>query len=316
MYTLTKRGKIWWYSFTIEGKRIRRSAKTSDKEEAAEIAAKEQWRHRRIAVHGPESVITFGEAAVLYCKSGKDPRFLDKLLKKWRHNKIVDLRPTVVQQGAKEIYPNRSSATWNRQVITPTRAIINYAADNGLCSHIRIKRFKETPKKRKAADGLWVEKFRNACTQPNLAALCRFMFETGTRIGNSTALTWNDVDLNEGTAYFGKTKNGDDHTAYLSPDLVTELANLKTVEKVFGYSSRHTASKAWDRVIVRAGIDRFTPHEAGRHGFATEMIVRNGIDIPTVAKLGNWKSHRLLSETYAHPENERATILKVFGNKK
>jgi integrase len=311
-----KRGEIWWYSFTIDGKRHRRSSKTSDKRLAEDIASKDEWRHRHAAVHGTEAVLTFGEALALYINTARDNRFLLPLLDRWENVKIRDITPDEIRRAAKAIYPGRSGATWNRQVITPARAVINAAADSGYCPHIRVKRFPEKVQTRRPGNQQWLASFQAACHAPKLAALARFMFETGARIGEAVSLEWNTVNLQEATATILKTKNGETHTVHLSPGLVAELANLDTERKVFGYASRHTVTPQWNKTIEKAGIEKLTPHEAGRHGFATELIVRHGIDIPTTAKMGNWKSHRLLSETYAHPERERETVLKVFGNKK
>jgi len=316
MPQLVKRGNVWWYSFTVDGRRIRRSAKTPDRRLAEDIASKDEWRHRHAAVHGAGAVLTFGEAMALYVNHAKDTKFLLPLLDRWENVKVRDLTPDIIRRAAQELYPRNKPASWNRQVITPTRAIINHAAESGHCPPIRIKRFPEAVSKKKAGDGKWLEKFRNACREPSLAALARFMFETGARLGEAVALLWDDVSLQEGTAAFGKTKNGEPHTVYLSPGMVAELANLPKGHKVFGYSHNRTVARQWDKTVERAGIEKLTRHEAGRHGFATELIVRNGIDIPTVAKMGNWKSHRLLSETYAHPERERETVMKVFGNKR
>lgn len=317
MPSLTKRGEIWWYSFTIDGERIRRSSKTTDRRLAEDIAAKDEWRHRHAAVHGAESVLTFGEAMALYVEHAKDSRFLLPLLDRWENVRVRDITPETIRRAAIDIYPKASGATRNRQVITPARAIINHAAECGFCPHIRVRRFPEAVSRRKAGDAKWIGKFCAAASTPHLAALARFMFETAARIGEAVALKWEDVSLADATATFGTTKNGDPHTVFLSPAMVSELANLERKgAKVFGYASRHTVAKSWDSTIKRAGIEKLTPHEAGRHGFATEVIVRHGVDIPTAAKMGNWKSHRLLSETYAHPERERETVLKIFGNRK
>ena len=320
MPNLTKRGGIWWYSFTIDGRRVRRSAKTSDRRLAEDIAIKDEWRNRHAAVHGPEAVLTFGEALALYVDAGKDTRFLLPILDRLGSVRVGDVKPQIIRSLAKELYPDASPATWNRHVITPIRAVINHAAESGLCPHIRVKRFPEAKKQHKPGSAEWLRKFRAACSSQHMAALARFMFETGARIGEAVALTWDDTSLQDGLASFGKTKNGDPHIVYLSPGMVADLANLppatRNTRKVFAYSSRHSVYGAWQTACDRAGIEYLSPHKAGRHGFATELIVRHGVDIPTTAKLGNWKSHRLLSETYAHPEKERETVLKIFGKNK
>ncbi len=314
-----RRGNNWWYAFTVDGRRIRRSAKTPDRRLAEDIAAKDEWRHRHAAVHGKASVLTFGEALRIYLQSARDNRFLRPLLDRWEHVRVADITPEAIRHAARAIYPNCSPATWNRQVITPARAVINAAAEAGHCAPIRVRRFPEKKTERRAGYRDWINRF-SVNAPAELAALARFMFETGTRIGDAVSLTWNDVDLGGATATFATTKNGESHCAHLSPGMVADIANLprngRHIRKVFGYASRHTVYRQWRATIERAGIEPLTPHEAGRHGFATELIIRNGVDIPTAAKMGNWRTHRLLSETYVHPEREREIVAKVFGNKR
>lgn len=317
MPNLFKRGEIWWYNFTVDGRRIRRSSKTSDRRIAEDKAAKDEWQHRRAAVHGVEAVITFQQAVALYMKDGRDKRFLSPLLARWRDTPIKDITPPAIRQAAMEIYPKASPATRNRQAIVPARAVINHAAESGLCPHIRVKKFAELKAtKKQASNKAWIDLFCANATTPEIGALARFMFETGMRISDAVNLTWDRVSLQDGTAFFPKTKNGHEHTAMLPVKTIAALANLpKDRAKVFGYATRHSVIRQWKATIKAAGIQPLTRHEAGRHGFGTELIVRNGIDIPTAAKLGNWRSHRLLSETYAHPENERATLDRVFGKR-
>lgn len=311
-----QRGEIWWYSFTINGQRYRRSAKVGNKEDASKAAATEYLRLRIAHEQGPASVVTFLEAAEQYKAQGKDQRFLAPLEKVLGSVVLKDITPDMIRIVAQQLYPGKSAATWNRQVIVPARAIINYAAESGYCPHIRVRRFPEKRSKRNPGSKQWVERFCANARTPELAAIARFMFETGARIGEAVGLTRDRLNLQEGYAEFGVTKNGELHKVWLSPRMVAEIANLATGRKVFGFNTRHGVYKPWRATVQKAGITPLTPHEAGRHGFATELIVRHGVDIPTAAKLGNWKSHRLLSETYAHAENERNTVLKIFGNDK
>ena len=55
-------------------------------------------------------------------------------------------------------------------------------------------------------------------------------------------------------------------------------------------------------VIERAGIQRLTPH-CCRHGFATELL-RNGVDVFTVAWLGGWKGPAQVIKTYGHANKD------------
>ncbi|MDZ5697814.1 hypothetical protein [Chelativorans sp. M5D2P16] len=56
-----------------------------------------------------------------------------------------------MREAARILYPGASPATWNRQVVTPVRAIINFAAEEGLCDHFRMKRFPEGQKRQRPA---------------------------------------------------------------------------------------------------------------------------------------------------------------------
>ncbi|WP_162891725.1 site-specific integrase [Profundibacter amoris] len=64
--------------------------------------------------------------------------------------------------------------------------------------------------------------------------------------------------------------------------------------KLFGYHRRDSVYKTWKRVCDKAEIDRIMPHAAGRHGFGTEMMVRQGLDAVTVAKVGRWADSQML----------------------
>lgn len=317
MPKLYQRNGTWWYSFTVAGKRCRKSAQTTDKELAKDIASKAEWRQRHAVVHGPESVLTFADALAMYMEQTSDHRFLLPLLDRWEKIKVKDISADEIRRAALDIYPSAANSTRNRQVITPARAVINNAADSGYCAHIRVKRFKENKVIRPAGNKEWLKTFKQSAVTPGLAAMAQFMFETGTRIGDSIALEWANVSLRDAIAIIRNPKNGEDHEAFLSPGMVAELANLdKSDRRVFGYHTRSVAHKHWNKSYLAAGLQKMTPHECGRHGFATEMIVRNGVDLPTTAKRGNWKSHRLMSERYVHPENERDVINNVFGERK
>ena len=316
---LFKRNGVWWYDFTISGSRERRSTGTTDKELAKDIATKREWDCRRASVHGTEVVMTFGQAVDLYTQGHKDTRFILPIYDKWRNRKIKEIKPEEIRQLARELHPKCKPSTWNRQVVSPVQAIINYAADQGYGTPIRVRRFKTQKVHRNAGSFEWIMAFLKAASsdrEKDLAAMALFMFTTGTRVGNAVTLKWADVDLNKGEAFFLHTKNGDSHTAVLPSITIAALANLpQDRRKVFGYSGRWAVYKPWKKICERAGIEYLTPHEAGRHGFATEMIVRKGQDIVTTMDLGNWKSSKLLLETYSHSEKRKKAANSVFDIK-
>lgn len=319
MPNFTKRGRIWHYSFTIDGVRHRGSSKTADKREAEDIAAKHEARVRRAAIHGAEAVLTFTDAVGLYVDSGKSDRFLAPLLRKLGKRLVSSISGPEVRKIAKELYPKAAPATLNRQVVTPMRAVINHAADAGFSKPITIKRFKEEKVSRPAGSKEWIEAFCKAAKKldmPETAAVARFMFETATRVSEACRLHWDDVDLQAGTAKLIRTKTTP-RKVFLTRTMVIDLANIRSryPELVFGAANRSTIKKRIDKVIREAGLVRLTSHELGRHGFATEMIVRNDIDVATTADHGGWRSRRLLIETYVEGDADREVIDRVFGKK-
>lgn len=319
MPNLKKRGDIWHYSFTVDGVRHRGSSKTSDKRLAEDIAAKHETRVRRAAVHGEEAVLTFTDAVGIYLDAGKDGRFLAPLLKTFGKRLVSSISGPEVRKVAKEIYPTAVPATLNRQVVTPMRAVINHAADAKKAQPITIKRFKEERTMRPAGTSQWVEAFEKKALEldmPETAALVRFMFETATRVSEACRLTWDEVNLQMGFAYLAKTKTVP-RKVFLTRSMVVALANIRSKHPrlVFAAANRSTVQKRVDKVIKEAGLVRLTSHEFGRHGFATEMIVRNDVDVATTADHGGWKSRRLLMETYVEGDADRAVIDRVFGKK-
>jgi integrase len=255
----------------------------------------------------------------IYLLAGKNDRFILPLLDYFGKMRVADITGPLVRKAAAEIYPGRSAATWNRQVIGPVRAIINHAADAGKAQKITINRFKEERTRRPAGDRKWLDSFvakAKSLNMPETAALARFLFETAARISEACRLDWKDVDLAEGEAWLAKTKT-EPRKVFLTRRMVADLANLsdRHPRLVFKAANRSTARKRFDKVIVAAGLARLTSHEFGRHGFATEMIVRNGIDAATTGDLGGWKSRRLLMETYVDGDGDRGVIDRVFGKK-
>ena len=307
--TVKRRGRIWWMRGTVAGRRIHESTRTDNETIAQQIAAKREAELWESHLYGAERVVTMAQAIVKYIEAGGERRFLGPILDAWGTRRLSSIRPGHVRDLAKKLYPNAIASTRNRQVITPVVAIINCAAERGLAKPIKVKRFPEAKPKRRAVDREWIDAFRDAARIPYLRALALFMFTTSARISESVELEPDDIDLHRRVAYTIDTKNGDPHEYHLTTEMVVELANLKPRNgRVFGYKSRQSVYGPWGTACKRAGIEYIPPHQAGRHTFATELITRRGVDAATVGRLGNWKSLRLLLETYAHPIDDASVV--------
>ncbi|ARO13365.1 phage integrase [Ketogulonicigenium robustum] len=257
-----------------------------------------------------------------YLDAGKTDRFLLKLAEHWKNTPVEDVRPETIRRAARMIYPNATEPTWNRQVIKPTQAAINHAAELGWCQRISVRRYTENPEVKTPATIEWVRDFYDqAITDdlPHLGAICMFMFGTAARVSEACRLTWADVDLNAQTATLRLFKPTPwNRTAHLPGEVVDALASIPTNRnpdgRVFNYAGRGSVKGPWENVAKRAGIDLLTPH-CCRHGFATSML-QNGYDVKTVADAGGWKDATVVLRTYAHALKDRTVTDSLFGAKR
>lgn len=293
---------FWYAEGTVGGKRIRRSLKTRSQAEAEEKVIQWAAKLQKAEIYGVESVSVFEQAALSYLKNGGDTRFIEPLLKHFRGRALRSITPREIREAADILYPLSGPATKNRQVITPTRAIINHGHDEGLCKSIRVKQFQTPKPQRKAASPSWIIKFRreaSAQDKPHLAALAWFMLETGARISEALKLEAKNLDKRKLKAKFETTKNGKTYEKAISRTLCDELMNLPSENTIFMYKSRHSVYGPWKSTCKGAGIEYITPHQAGRHSFAT-LLRNNGEDAISIAQAGGWKSIRLVQDVYCH----------------
>lgn len=318
---LFQRGEVWYFRGTVAGRRLYQSTKTTDRKVAERLKAEAEAKAWQRRFDGPGAGLTMAQVFTAYLDADKPERFLLKLAEHWRDTLVEDIRPEAIRQAAKRIYPNATEPTWNRQVIKPTQAAINYAAELGWCQRISVKRYKETPEKKIPATVEWVRAFADQAVEdnlPHLGALCIFMFGTAARVGEACRLLWSDVDLGNATAtiYLFKPEPWT-RTAHLPPELVASLANIPSNrnpdDRVFGYTGRGSIRGPWNNVCKRAGIERLTPH-CCRHGFATSML-HHGFDPKTVAERGGWKDATTVLRTYAHAMKDPTVTDALFGAK-
>lgn len=300
------RGEVWHYRGTVAGRRLRGSTGVSRENKAtaqhvvADLEAR-AWQGRL----NPGSVLTFAQAALLYRAAGKPTRFLERVEDFWRDTPVKDITGGAIRKASLEMYPKGAGATRNRAVIVPTQAIINYAAEQELCPKIAVKRWPVQKTIPTPASWPWVMAFSSSAN-PRLGTLAIFMFLTGARIGEATSLRWRDVDLSRNSAFIRQTKTATERSVHLPHELIVALANITGSRDpdtmVFGMD-RHSAWRQWKRCIKRAAIEYLHPH-CCRHGFATSLL-RAGVDVVTVAKLGGWKSAAQVLATYGHASEDR-----------
>ena len=308
-----KGSNVYHYRGTLAGYRLRSSTGTTDRKTALRLAAEVEARFWQRGID--KKTLTFPKAVALYLAAGKPENYIGKLEDYWKDAKISDINSGLIKQAAHELYPGRSGATKNRQVIVPMQAIINHCAEMGLCDHLKMKRFEFEKKIKKPVTVEWLNAFLQHATRPDVASLAMFMFATGARISEALSVQWSDIDFQKRTVLIRQTKLGNERIAHLPIELVVMLANLpekNKQSKPFAFAGHMSALGAWQATIKRAGIEPLTFHSC-RHGFATGMLHR-GVDVITVAKLGGWKSAQHVFETYGHANDDPTLTDRLFDS--
>ena len=333
-------GDIWWVrGRPADGDRyVRKSLGTAD-QAIAEAAVREiEAQARRSRILGPdapkpEDLITFSACVLEYDAEPREAVYLKRIVRRIGKLRVKEITPAFVRKLAKELYPDGSVDTWQRQVITPVRAVINNAHELGKCAPIRIKAFDrderirqdrargtESRVPKKAGSWEWLTAFM-AHAEPRDAALAYFMFRHGARVGQSIAMTRrHDLDLTAGKVRLPATKGHPAQWVTLDPEEIVMIANLpvpyrgQARDRVFTIAGGRSGAlyRRWRETCAKAGIEYLSMHAAGRHGFGTEMIVRRGIDAATVAKEGRWASPAILLNVYAHPDDSEAIVRDAF----
>ncbi len=299
---------IYSYRGTVAGRRLRGSTGTTDKIRAERFASKKANEHWDGNHDGPKAVLTFAKASILYRAAGKlsnkrQTRYLEKIEDYWKDALVKDMTAGAIRQSSIDIYPTAGPATRNRQVITPTRAVINHCAELEMCAPIRVRKFKFEQKIKTPILQDWLDTLC-AHARPQIAALATFMFATACRISEARRVEWADINFTARTILVRKTKNKKERLPNMPPRLLVALANLPGPRGDKPFPQGETTLRRWWDADVEAtaaaveGFQRLTFHSC-RHGFATAML-RKGVDAKTAAELGGWDSVTLFMDTYAH----------------
>lgn len=188
---------------TVQGERYDFSARTRDRAEADAIRANKEAEAFKRAVYGAKAVATFSEAAIGYMRAGGDPQHLPPILAKIGNMRLADINQMVVDglAAGREVKPS----TLVRQVYTPTLAVLNFGAEQGLCNPAKIRK----PKiKQSRTDYLTPDEAEAwiAHLPAHLSGLFTFYLATGCRASEALELEWADVSPEGERAVFWRTK--------------------------------------------------------------------------------------------------------------
>lgn len=321
---------IYYALFKRDGKQIRRSLKTDDKDLARRRLEELRSKVNRLADLTGKA-IAFEDVA---------KRWLDAIsatLKGASHRRresaINSLKPffkgkTIrsigkldIEHWATQRSGQRAARTFNIERET-LRQVFDYAIRHGLLLEnptADLKRRKELKTKARIPTRKQFRQLVGAMRESDrrywqAADLCEFLAYSGCRLGEATAMTWGDVnfELKNFTVTGGErgTKNYEARCVPLFPALKGLLKRMKgslaaepqRTDRIFEIES---AKKAIATSCRKTKLPDFTHHSL-RHFFCSNAI-EAGIDFKVIA---GWVGHKdggiLVAKTYGHLRDEHS----------
>lgn len=308
------KGKNWYVSGTVGGKRFRRGTKTPrrDLAEALRIQWEGELEARR--VYGPRPTATFAEAVNLYLDRGGEARFLAPLLAHFGKSLLADLDQAALDAAARALMPARpgqkapAASTLNRQIYTPFIAVMTAAAEDGLAGPRKWRRPRGHDRRTRFR-WLWPDEFEAVwmAAPAHGRILLDGFAGTGLREAEGLGLDWSDTALDLKQCWAWDTKEDDPRRVDLPDRTAASLANaLHREGPVFldgggapfvlqpdGGGALATSLRCWAR---DAGVAPFGAHVL-RHTFATWFYSQTR-DPLALKAAGGWRSNAY--ERYAH----------------
>ncbi len=272
---LTKRGKngTWWFRFTApDGKRIFRSARTTNKRLAQEFADKlkgDMWRAFNLPEKQEKPRKSWQQAAIRYIREQQSKKTIGNIklylrgLDKWLNTVMLDeIDPNVVDTIKSDLTATGLRNASVNRYLEVLRAILRRAhRDWEWIDKIPTIRMLDEPKRRirwltsDEAEKLLAE------LPKHLQAMAKFSLATGLREANVTGLEWSQVNLCERIAWIhpDQSKSNNAISVPLKNDamLVLRAQVGKHTERVFTYKGNpviKAGTTAWHNALKRAGI--------------------------------------------------------------
>jgi len=302
--SLHRRGSIWHIRGSVAGQRIRQSTGLGDKRSAQIFAARIEAQAIERHTLGRQATLTFAQAALTYLESGGEARFLGPILEHFGPSTLLsDIDNDAINAAARALFPNAANATINRQLITPVSAVINLAADEGLCAPRRLRRRKAAKPRKRWLTPAEAERLLSAA--PGRTAMqISFLLGTGARTNELFSLDRTDLHLESGEAFVAETKNDDPRMVCfpLRTKRLLAAAGLPEEGKVFRtpkgkpYVIRANGggqmAGAFEAARTMAQLSNdVTPHVC-RHTWATWFWAHNK-DLIQLMAFGGWKTAKI-----------------------
>lgn len=306
------RGPNWYLRGTIRGIRVFETTGTDDRKAADAIRIGRESAILQRTVFGPGASVTFAEAAASYLEQGGEARFLgreDPVTGKWSGlighfltTPLADIGQAEADEAAGKIYAGTSAATRKRQAYAPLIAVLNHAAAREWLKPPRIRAPKVKERSVEWASPDYVKALLPHCA-PRLRRFVVLIVYTGARLAEALRVDWDkDVDLTGRHLTLRRTKNGKMRTCHIPDPLLVELAAVPETERrgpVFPWSNKCHVYGPLRTACRHAGLAYLSPHQLGRHTYATWLRRYAKRDLKGLMTDGGWDSIASVAR-YAH----------------
>jgi len=298
----------YWVSYTIAGKRIRESAKTSDKEAAKKFLA-ERVVGNRVPIKS--SVGALLDALIMdYDVNGKDVEWCKTYVEKHIRPFFGDIKAerldkaTIQKFMKQKLDGGYANATVNRCI-----ALLHRSYTLADIKFPRIEKLEENNVRKGFVDNerfWWIYNLLPTHQKP----VALFAYETGARKSEVLALQWTQIDDMRGVVRLnpGETKNKEGRVIPLSPLMMYMLLNEvpRVSPYVFTYRGKQLRSikTGWAKACELAGrgFENFMFHDLRRS--AVRNMVRSGVPERVAMAVSGHKTRSVFDRYNVVDEND------------
>lgn len=296
---IRKRGNTWWIDVTIGGKRVRKSAGTTDRAAAQELHDELKARSWRTAKLGERPQKSWEQAALRYLTQYKDRNKATHIKRFTTFFKGRALDSLTEEDIDEALQGLARPYSWNRHAAT-LRHLLRLARDDWNWLG-RVPKVTVLPEPKQRIEWLTASEARDLidALPDQHKDLVRFALATGLRLGNILGLTWQQIDAERTLAWIhpDQAKAGKAIPVPLNQTAVEVLARQSTgTERVF--DRKRIETKVWKAALLRAGIKRRIRFHDLRHTWAS-WHAQAGTPALVLQELGGWASHEMVRR-YSH----------------